>query len=297
MDIYSYEYDTLSKQTIRSLSGHVPDISDIPNILSSKVAPNQKIATLKLIYATLADVPNIDLEDRWWACQDTIQVSEATLTKIKNLSNLSSVDSLGAEIPYTNSELQHNKEELDALLLDTGYQTVAALEASLVDAIASAKDARTGVEAVPPKVVAKGTAQQAASDPGNSWLLAYRGVSTTVKRPVYTGTIPKAILKQLIATHIDSEVRNPSDTLADLAKMNSLLFSMVAAIYSTLTPTAMSKIPAVDKAVIDYSMARFRAVQTRGDRQLATEGTKLIDKLFDREVAIADIVDLLINKG
>jgi hypothetical protein len=75
--------------------------------------------------------------------------------------------------------------------------------------------------------------------------------------------------------------------------MNALLMSFVAVIYSTLSTAAKAKIPATEKAVIEHAVTAWPNTSTRGDRQLASEGTALVDKLYSREVAIADIVDSL----
>jgi len=279
MEIPVYEYAAVTNKTIRHQGVHYADSGSVPDIISSPSPAAVKINKLKDVYVGEAEHAIAIKEDAWWAEQYVIQSSEDSIATIDRLESLELIDSLGGKTPYTNDALKANKEELDALLLEAGFSTTAEWKADLNAKITEAATNRDAIESLYP------------------WVVAYRGVTTKATRPVATTVIPKPILKQLIAAHIDSDVRNPSDTLADLAKMNSLLFSMVGAIYSTLTPTAVGKIPAADKAVIDYAMARFQAVQTRGDRQLATEGTKLIDKLFDREVAIADIVDLLINKG
>jgi len=127
------------------------------------------------------------------------------------------------------------------------------------------------------------------------WLKAYRGEATEAVRPepAADAKISSDDVKKLIAHERDSKVRNSEDTLADLAKMNSLLFSTVSAIYGTLSDTAKGKIDADMKDVIEYSFAKFADTQTRADRQMAQEGTGLVDKLFEREVQIADIIDNL----
>lgn len=127
------------------------------------------------------------------------------------------------------------------------------------------------------------------------FLKAYRGEETEAVRPepAEDVKISPEDIKKLIAHERDSKVRNSEDTLADLAKMNSLLFSTVGSIYGTLTATAKDKIDADTRAVIEYSISKFADTQTRADRQLAEEGTELVDKLFSREVQIADIIDEL----
>lgn len=295
MDIFTYEYDELTKKTIRRNAGTVPDVSAVPHILVSTTGNAETIRVLKLIYTTIADRPNVDIESRWWDEQSAIQDTEDMLAKIARLTATDMVDALGGKTPYTAAQLKANKAELAALLTTAGYKTAPEWEAALKTSITTAK-ANRGIIETGHVVKVAGKAPSVAGT-GNEWLLPYRGLSTKVTRPVYKGAIPKAILKQLMAITRDKEIRNGDDTLADLAKMNSLLFSMIGSIYGTLTPTALGKIPAPEKAIIDYALKRFATVQTRGDRQLATEGTALIDKLFDREVAIADMVDSIATKG
>jgi len=96
--------------------------------------------------------------------------------------------------------------------------------------------------------------------------------------------------KKIITNVIDTEVRSVEDSIADLAKMNSLLFSCISAMYNTMTDTAKGKIDDGTKAIIDYSVEKFKETTTRADNQLMKEGTDLIDKLFDREAKIATII-------
>jgi len=132
----------------------------------------------------------------------------------------------------------------------------------------------------------------------NIWLLEYTTTAQDTSlnnlsvRPVIEGFIyPKPFLNRLIAYKRDTSVRNAETSIADVAKMNSLLFSMVGMMYNTLTATAKDKIPPQDRAVMEYAIASFKTKETRADRQLVRDGTKLIDKLFKREVDIADIID------
>jgi len=125
----------------------------------------------------------------------------------------------------------------------------------------------------------------------NQWLKAYRGIKTEVHRPIIKPVIPTESIKKLIAHERDLKVRNSEDSIADLAKMNALLMSFVTAIYSVTSDEAKANLPTEQKAIIDYATSKWADTQTRGDRQLKQEGTALIDKLFQREVEIADIID------
>ena len=125
----------------------------------------------------------------------------------------------------------------------------------------------------------------------NEWLKAYRGIETDAQAPEIQGIIPSRDTKKLIAHERDLKVRNSEDSIADLAKMNALLMSFVTAIYAITPDEAKDNLPEEQKAIIDYATSKWAETQTRGDRQLKQEGTALIDKLFQREVEIADIID------
>lgn len=146
-------------------------------------------------------------------------------------------------------------------------------------------------------LIEEATERRNDKEAANEFLVSYRGLETDAVRPEPSAnvTITDEDVKKLIAHERDLKVRNGEDTLADLAKMNSLLFSTVGAIYGTLSASAKDKIPAETRGVIEYSIQEFDKVQTRADRQLATDGTELVDKLFAREVQIADIIDLVKN--
>ena len=142
-------------------------------------------------------------------------------------------------------------------------------------------------------LIEEATERRNEKEAANEFLKGYRGEETEAVRPEPAAnvTITDDDVKKLIAHERDLKVRNGEDTLADLAKMNSLLFSTVGAIYSTLSNSAKDKIPEATRGVIEYSIQEFDKVQTRADRQLKDEGNDLVDKLFSREVQIADIID------
>ena len=125
----------------------------------------------------------------------------------------------------------------------------------------------------------------------DSWLKTYRGEGTEPRPEVKKPQVQKKEAKELIKHERDLNVRTAEDSIADLAKMNALLMSFVTAIYSVTPDEAKDELPKEQKAIIDYATSKWMTTETRGDRQLATEGTNLIDKLFEREVKIADIVD------
>ena len=129
------------------------------------------------------------------------------------------------------------------------------------------------------------------------WLIEFRtstnntDLNTTSLRPVVKPQLTTSKKKNIIRHDVDVNIRDVNDTVADLAKMNALLMAMASGIYGTLSSTAKDKIDPTKRAIIEYAISEWDNSNTRADRQLATEGTTLIDKLFSREVKIADIVD------
>lgn len=97
----------------------------------------------------------------------------------------------------------------------------------------------------------------------------------------------KPTAKYDIQNHVYEDL---SDSVADNAKMISLIFAMGATIYEVLSATAKSKIPAQAKETIEYAIQKFHETQTWGDIQLAQEGHSAIDKLLKRQGDIGDII-------
>jgi len=132
-----------------------------------------------------------------------------------------------------------------------------------------------------------------AMETNHEWLIELRGGYTEVKRPVVTEPLvtPKLDRDKLIAYERDLTVRDLEGSVADIAKMVSLSFSAISALWSITSDEAKDELPSEVKKTIEYATSKFNAIQTRADRQLKVENTKFIDKLYEREVAIADIVD------
>ena len=81
-----------------------------------------------------------------------------------------------------------------------------------------------------------------------------------------------------------------ADSVADNAKMISLVFAMGSAIYSVLTDSMKNNLDAAIKDKIEYAIDKYHSVETWGDIQLAQEGNEAIDKLLDRQAAIGSII-------
>jgi len=89
---------------------------------------------------------------------------------------------------------------------------------------------------------------------------------------------------------INQEVFDTEDAIADNAKMISLMFSTIIRMYETFTDTQKGRLSAEDKALMEYTFAKFQETQTRADLQLSQEGTDLIDKILTRQQKVTDII-------
>jgi len=280
---FNYEYDIEKSITKRTPGVNYPAINDIITSISNGDPIGAIMTRAQLAAQGVVEEPIITIENSWWEQQSTIQDLDVVVANLDALVATTVTDRMGVVTDLTQEELDANKLELDALINSYNLTTEQEVRDLLAANLKTATDARVVIETASFATVV------------NEWLTSYRGLTTTATRPVVTGVIPKYIKKLIAAREIEYHVRNKDDTIADLAKMVSLLLSMVSSIYGTLSTTQKGKIPAAERAIIDYATTTFAAIQTRADRQLATEGTTLIDKLFGREVEIADIVGLLVK--
>lgn len=102
--------------------------------------------------------------------------------------------------------------------------------------------------------------------------------------------ISKKLTKLLQRFHIESEVRDTEDSIADLAKWLSLVTSTLKEMYILISDVDKAKIAPEKRAIIEYSLGKFDTTYTRGDVSLATEGTYSIDKILKRESDISKII-------
>jgi len=89
---------------------------------------------------------------------------------------------------------------------------------------------------------------------------------------------------------IDVQVFDTKDSIADNAKMISLLFNMISKIYDALPTDIKDTISDTEKDMIEYTLSKFNAIQTRADVQLSTEGNALIDKLMNRQELVETVL-------
>ena len=108
---------------------------------------------------------------------------------------------------------------------------------------------------------------------------------------VETPNIQVAGKKAKYRVIIEKEVFDIYDSVADNAKMISLIFSLLYRIYDALPNDIKNSINEKDRQIIEYAFEKFKSIKTRADVQFQTEGLKLIDKLMDRQYRIAKIIE------
>jgi len=96
--------------------------------------------------------------------------------------------------------------------------------------------------------------------------------------------------KDSIRKDIQNEVFDIEDSVADNAKMISLLITLSSRIYDILDTVQKDKLATGDRYLIEYIFAKFSTTETRADVQLVTEGTPMLDKLLERQSIIGNII-------
>ena len=274
---YLYSYNATTKETTRTVGTIYPGLGAV-ELAFTDGTPTATIHQLMVdAYQGIAEEPYIMLEEAWWAEQYAIQQLVKELATVTEL-QLTTKTVAGVSTPLTLLELATNKAALAKYRVKYAAVDNVLLTTNINNKLTYHTANRTLLE------------DGNATTTGNPWLKAHRGVAGAPARPVATGAVPVDQAKRLVVIERDATVRDVEDTLADLAKMNSLLFSMVSALYTTASAAQKNKIPAADKAIIDYAVTKFGTITTRADMQLAVEGTALVDKLYQRETDITNIV-------
>jgi len=112
--------------------------------------------------------------------------------------------------------------------------------------------------------------------------LMTKGVEITSENVVKTGK------KYRMRKRINEEVFDIDDSVADNAKMISLMMTMMRKIYDIIDTSALST---SDKALMDYAFNKHKSTETLADKIYSAEGDSLVDKLIDRQSQIKVISD------
>ena len=110
-----------------------------------------------------------------------------------------------------------------------------------------------------------------------------------------TGEIPllntKPRLKKVVQrVRIKNEVRSTEDSIADLAKWNSLLTSFVLELYGAMEQADIMNIPDDKKQLIELAKSKFLVTETWADHLVSNRDLTFIEKIMSRENKIKSIV-------
>lgn len=109
---------------------------------------------------------------------------------------------------------------------------------------------------------------------------------------------PKIGNKYKAKYNIENKVyEDLADSVADNAKLISLVFAMGAVMYKALPDDLKNNIPQDAREKIEYAIEKYHSIETWGDIQLATEGNEAIDKLLDRQGKIGEIIKEVYGVG
>ncbi len=110
---------------------------------------------------------------------------------------------------------------------------------------------------------------------------------------IYKNTIDdtdKKDTKTKIRYEIENEVFDELDSIADNAKMISLLMSTISRMYEIMDDVNKDKLTPESRYVIEHTFAKFKTTDTRADVMVEKEGVTSIDKLLDRQGNIGTII-------
>ena len=90
--------------------------------------------------------------------------------------------------------------------------------------------------------------------------------------------------------NIHHQVFDLYDSVADNAKLISLLFRIITELWNALPSDVKSNISSEKQELIEYVVNLASSTKTRLDKQMSIEGTNVIDRLFSRQQAIANLI-------
>lgn len=95
----------------------------------------------------------------------------------------------------------------------------------------------------------------------------------------------KTDIKSKIRIRVEREVGDKEDHIADNAKMISLLLSVISILWNGKENATEEQLE-----FVEYGLDKFKDTLTLADIKFASDGTKEIDKLLDRQGKIGFIV-------
>lgn len=124
----------------------------------------------------------------------------------------------------------------------------------------------------------------------------YKGIKVTTDNVRFKKAIaevpsePSMNSKAKIRLQIQDNVFDLEDSVADNAKMVSLLTSMMMRLYEVTPQAQKDLLTPQDKGMIEYVFTKFSTTNTRADVQFGVEGMAMVDKVLDRQGAIGNII-------
>jgi len=89
---------------------------------------------------------------------------------------------------------------------------------------------------------------------------------------------------------VNNEVFDIHDSVADNAKMISLIFALLSRIWEEAIPNEIKdKMDKETREMIEYAFNKYHSIQTRADVEFLINGKELIDKLMDRQDKIGKL--------
>jgi len=286
MTRFKYELDPETNLVEKSVLETYPSTDSLENGIATGKSPALiKKQQLKALQGK-AEAPLVKVEEEWFEKQ---QLVESLTLEAKTIE-----DQLSGVEEVIDEETQ--EVIVEAVEKVTDEAEVEKLQTRL-DAINDKieyyfDDAGVKQNTTIPGELSVATTERAELEEEYEFLKGYRGEETTVVRPEPAAKVklPKKDVKKLIAHDRDLNVRNNEDSVADIAKMVSLAFSVISTLWEITPDDAKDTIDPDKRGMIDYAVLKFNEIDTRADDQLAEEGTKLIDRLYNREVQIAKII-------
>lgn len=118
----------------------------------------------------------------------------------------------------------------------------------------------------------------------------------TVLVDIGTLNINNSYYKNKLRAEIKNEVGDDKDIIADISKLQGLLFGFVRVIYSVLTEDQKSNIESSYRQAMEYAIGLYENTTTCADAHWSLGGSDLLNKLFLRENIIGEKVTTYLSK-
>ena len=247
--------------------------------ISHPILPSTRIVSRELVVEDLGPLDpttytNSDLYKQSLLQEETIKYNSRTQSILQDWYVVQSeISSLYAE--YNELATQVTNDDISNTLLD------AELRMNVI-----CQDLSTGLL---PDLI-RDRDELEGSNPWLSELRVVDGDLSKIPEIVYIEELSDELANKVIRHERNITSRDLETTVGDVAKMSSLIFSMVSTIYKAMPDAQKEKIPLAERAIIDHALESKAKTTTRADKQLEVFGLKAVTKLFDREREITEII-------